>query len=146
MTATIEAKPIKLILEDGSEWNFSPLTDAQWSELDTWAQANVIRSARVAAEGLTARERGEILQAAARAASEVQWSDVSSTREAQVIMLWHSLQNCHPDVKISDCVTILKPKYNQRELLRAFLFVNYGKKIESDAGGRRELDPQRNGA
>ena len=142
MTATIEAKPVRLILDDDSEWNFSPLTDAQWSELDTWAQAQVIRAARVAAENLMNRERAEILQAAARAAAEVQWSTVSGTREANVQMLFLSLQNCHPDITITKCAALLRVPFNQRAVLEAFLNVNHS----GGSGGSREMDPQKNGA
>ena len=141
MTATIDARAVKLILDDDSEYNFSPLSDEQWSELDTWAQAQVIRAARIACEGAGPRERAEILQAAAKAAPEVQWSTISNTREANAQMLLRSLQNHHPDITLAECVAMVRSPFNQRAVLDAFLNVNYS----GSGGSRKEINPQNNG-
>lgn len=71
------AYPLKI---NGKEFSAHSLSDLDYSELDAFIQSKVIDLARDNLVGYTAEERGELLQAAIKAAASVGWGTPEGVR------------------------------------------------------------------
>lgn len=102
--STVTAASLPLTFEDGTKYQFSPLTDKDIDEIDEWMRQKVLQSARMMLEpGMSQRERDEILGAAMRTASETSMLSPSghrmiSTLHGMVRVCWQSVKKLHPDV------------------------------------------------
>ena len=93
--------PIQLA---GEEYHLSPLSERDIEELDHWMQADLIRIARSGlTDDMTPAEREEVLGAAIREASRVQWFSADGARRMRSAdgiarVLWQGLRKRHPEL------------------------------------------------
>lgn len=98
------AASVPIVLEDGTTYQFSPLSDRDLAELDAWLQSKVIQIARQSlTPDLSQKERDETLSLAMREASNVSFLTKAgqtqlATISGMVHLLWMSIRKNHPDV------------------------------------------------
>ncbi len=104
MTARLTAAAAPLKFDDGTSYQFSPLTDKDMDELDEWLQARLIENARNSLDDkMTQAERDETMSLAMRESLTVsfvtgQGARMLSTLPGMVRLCWQSIKKCHPNV------------------------------------------------
>jgi hypothetical protein len=104
MTARVTAVPIPIVFNDGSTYQFSPLTDKDLDELDEWMQSRLIEAARRSlSKSASQEERDETLRVAMREATKLTFLSPDGARMIATLpgmthLCYLSLRKCHPDV------------------------------------------------
>src|ERR1700690_4034895 len=121
MTATIGASPVTVML-NGTAYQFYPLTDGDWEELDLWAGSRVLMLAQQSISSSTPKWlRDEILAAASKASVNIEWRGTSGTNAGETQMAWRALRKV---LALNDLSQLLRNPSNSSEVLRAYLALN----------------------
>ncbi len=132
MTTKAEATAASVPFDMGSvEYQLSPLTDRDISELDNWLRARMVRAARESLpDDATPEQRQETIGAAVVATAGVcllsdLCASVMATPDGLARVIWQSVKRNHPGIMPNDVeAALLKESNAIDEALMAFDIAN----------------------